>query len=489
MSKSLKVTLWGTEIGRLSWDAHRRLTYFTFNPAVLNGGLDIAPLIASVNDPGSRMPIYGSSEKIYQKLPPFLADSLPDDWGNQIFECWRMENKIANADITPLEKLSFIGRRGMGALEFEPETRNANGSEKIDVDSLVLLAQKIYSQRENYRILPEESITLQSLIAVGTSAGGRQPKAIIAINPATGEIRSGQVGGLKGFDYCIIKFGDQARSSAELEMAYYEMAVKAGINMTSSRLLDADDKKHFLTKRFDRDGDDKLHTQTLAALYPEADSYEKLLWVCRKMRLSERDCMEVFRRMIFNILANNTDDHNKNFSFTMDRNGHWELSPAYDVTFIFDSGGFLPQEERCLMVRGKLRDITRDDVLRFASDNGIRRPESIIRDVVGAVSSFRSIAEKYCVKEEWIGRIEVCLAHHLEAWGFPDCPLPMNESVAARIELAYRGNYHLIATIDGRERKYVIRTGTEENDAISRIGLANITPAILQDLVHRHFKN
>ena len=260
-------------------------------------------------------------------------------------------------------------------------------------------------------------MTLQSLIAVGTSAGGRQPKGIIAINRETDEIRSGQIDHEPSFDYYILKFGDKERSSAELEQTYYEMALAAGIHMMESRLLEIDGTKHFLTKRFDRNETGKLHTQTLAAMMPEADSYEKLLMVCRKLHLPEVDCQEVFRRMVFNILANNTDDHNKNFTFIMNRQGSWRISPAYDMTYIFDTGGYLPNMEHCLMIGGKLEDISREDVIQFARDNGIRRPDAIIREVVESLKHFRTIAEKHSVSEQWIGRVEATIIHHLKSWG------------------------------------------------------------------------
>ncbi|KAB6643983.1 type II toxin-antitoxin system HipA family toxin, partial [Phocaeicola vulgatus] len=324
IASSLKIMLWDKEIGRLSWDARRGVSFFEYNPVFLGGILDPFPLVASVKSPASRRPIMGDREtKLYRKLPPFLADSLPDAWGNQVFECWRIQNGIRNQEITPLEILSFIGKRGMGALEFIPESSGIRKSEKLNMKALTDLAQRIFVERENVRLMPDESLTMQSLIAVGTSAGGRQPKAIIAINPETGEIRSGQIAGHKGFDYCILKFGDAERSSAELEMAYYKMAMAAGINMMPCKIIEVEGQKHFITHRFDRDEERKLHMQTLAALYPDADSYEKLLMVCRKMRLPESTQDEVFRRMVFNILANNTDDHNKNFSFLMDESGQW----------------------------------------------------------------------------------------------------------------------------------------------------------------------
>lgn len=490
MSRMIKVILWGEEVGRLLWDERRHLSYFTFNPDFQSKGIDIAPLTAPIGGIGSRMPIYGAPERIYQKLPPFIADSLPDDWGNRLFDYWRQEHRIPAAEITPLEKLSFIGSRGMGALEFIPETESYISRGKIDIQSLTALAQKIFSDRENARILPEESLTMQSLIAVGTSAGGRQPKAVVAVSKETGEIRSGQIDGLEGYDYCILKFGDPARSSAELEMSYWRLAVDAGIRMTDSRLMEIEGTKHFLTERFDRENGRKLHIQTLAAMYPDAASYEDMLLVCRKLQLPETDSEEVFRRMVFNILSNNTDDHNKNFSFIMNPHGQWRLAPAYDMTFIFNTGGYQAHEEHCLSAGGKLRDFTKKDILTFAAVNGIRRPASIIDKVAASLSRFRTIATGYGVKQEWIPRIESSIHRHMIECGCMTAPSSKvtfedtkgNTISYIRIEQAYHGNYHLLADINGHERKYIIRKGTNLYSEISSIGANRLPEDYLRTL-------
>jgi len=488
---ALKIMLWDREIGRLSWDARRGISYFEFNPALQGEDLDPFPIIASTKSPSSRIPIMGDREnKINRKLPPFLADSLPDAWGNQVFECWRIQNGIRNQEITPLDILSFIGKRGMGALEFEPASSGLKESEQLNLKALTALAQRIYAERENVSISSEESLTFQSLIAVGTSAGGRQPKAIIAINPDTGEIRSGQIAGQERFEYCILKFGDSERSSAELEMAYSKMAAAAGIDMMPCRLIEVEGQTHFITRRFDRDGSHKLHMQTLAALCPDADSYEKLLMVCRKMRLKESAQEEVFRRMVFNILANNTDDHNKNFSFLMDKYGHWRLSPAYDLTYIFNTGGFLPERMHCLMMQGKLLGHTIEDALALARDNGIRKASRIIEDVAFAISRFRSFAEECGVKQRWINSVEQCLNEHLREWGLSSDVL---ESVSfrvgetlyenVRVEQAYKGNYHLLCSANDVQLKFVISKNRREYDLIERIGCDHLTQEQLRSLV------
>ena len=380
----------------------------------------------------------------------------------------------------------------MGALEFIPEYERNKKSEKIDVKSLVDLAERIFTEREEAQILPEESITMQSLLAVGTSAGGRQPKAIIAINPQNGEIRSGQISDLEGFEYYLLKFGTAAYNSAELEMTFYELAIKAGINMMHSELLTVDGTKHFMTKRFDRVGGQKFHTQTLAAMYPEANSYEELISVCRRLHLPEVDCIEVYRRLVFNILANNTDDHNKNFSFVMDERGNWRLSPAYDITYILNMGGFQPSEYHCMFIRAKLRNITKGDVLQFASDNGIRKPESISREVKDSLLQFRNVALKNEVDEKWIGRVESTILSHLKVWGEykTSCSQVVeingHQVSNVRMEQAYKGNCHLCANIDGNERKFVIGKNKEEFAIIEKYGMANLAEEQLLDMVKKY---
>lgn len=495
MIKSLRVILWGEEIGRLAWDARRRLSYFTYNPEFIKKGLDISPLAAPIDGGRALLPVWGEEAKIYQKLPAFLADSLPDSWGNQLFDLWRQQQRLSNADITPLDKLSFIGRRGMGALEFLPEISHERKAEMIEIKSLADLAERIFIERENAHIMPEESIMMQSLLTVGTSAGGRQPKAIIAIDRITKEIRSGQITGLEGYDYYLLKFGNSEYCSAELEMTYYELATLAGINMMPSELYTVDGTPHFMTKRFDRDGGDKIHTQTLAAINPDAESYEQLIAVCRKLHLPESDCQEVFRRMVFNILSNNTDDHHKNFSFIMHKDGSWRLAPAYDITYIISRGGFLPDKEHCMYIRAKLCGITRADAIEFARDNGIRRPDTIIREVASSLLQFRAKATLNGVSESWIGRVEATIIEHLKAWGelkpdTEDAKMEINGHIVSNlhVEQTYKGNYHLLANIDGRERKFIIGKNKEEFTSIERMGLANLSVDFLLSLAIKYFK-
>lgn len=492
MRDCIHIWLWGREIGSLMWRPGKRSSYFVYHPAFLVDGLEPFPLIAPKRGAINKA-FYNEDKRMYQSLPAFLADSLPDDWGNVLFQQWQTEQKMSVNEVTPLDKLTFIGSRGMGALEFVPDAQIKPRAEKIDIASLAKLAQKIFEDRENAVIEPGETVTKKLLMTVGTSAGGRQPKALIAISRETGEIRSGQIAGLDGYDYYILKFGDKERSTAELEMTYYEMACAAGIEMMPCCLREADGERHFLTQRFDRRDGEKMHLQTLVAMNPDADSYEQLLLVCRNLHLPDASGEEIFRRMVFNYLANNTDDHNKNFSFMMTPKGEWMLTPAYDMTYIFNVRGFLPHREHCLLMRGKVADWTKEDVMLFAADNGIRNAEKIIRQVADAVMRFRALAEKNGVRPEWIGRIEECLQRHLREWGFTSGE-PSAESREWRavsgqmvtnvyLEQAYKGNIHLYATIDGTLRRWIFRPSMPEYALITKQGIANISQSQLKQWV------
>lgn len=492
MRNFVHVILWGEEIGSLMWHTERHNSYFVYNPAYMSKEEEPFPLVAPKTNTAINT-YHGEDKRIYQHLPAFIADSLPDDWGNVLFEQWLSDNDLSDSEITPLDKLIFIGKRGMGALEFEPDMSPLPYKEPVNVGELAGLAHQIFVERENARILPNEMLTKQLLISVGTSAGGRQPKAIIAINRVTGEIRSGQIAGMDDYDYYILKFGDSNRNSAELEMTYYQMATEAGIEMMPSRLLEAAGEKHFLTQRFDRIGGEKLHLQTLAAMDPDANSYEKLLLVCRRLHLPDSSADEVFRRMVFNYLANNTDDHSKNFSFLMNRDGEWKLSPAYDMTYIFNSGGFLPETEHCLLMQGKYKRWTKENILHFAEKYGVNEPIKIVRRVVDALTQFRKIAEQNNVKQEWIGRIEYTINEHLQEWGFAtNHKMEEWKSEDGRqvadiyLEQAYKGNIHLYATISGKQKRYVFRPSAPEYQLIVEQGINNITITQLREWIEKY---
>lgn len=418
---TLIVRLWGEEIGRLGWSPTDRLVTFYFNPA-LKERPDIAPILCPVDRWNPRLPYVGSEDRLYQGLPPFIADSLPDSWGNALFERWVKKHRIPSWKVSPLFKLAFIGKRGMGALEFEPAAEELSHHDKIDINELYRLSLTIYSQRENYRVETENNLSFESLISAGTSAGGRQMKAIVAINHSTGEVRSGQIAGLSGFEYHIIKFGDTTYPSAEIEMCYYEMASSCGIQMKECRLVNIEGINHFLTKRFDRRDGEKIHLQTLAAINPEVNSYEGLIDTAIRLRLSDSELRELYRRMVFNVLSGNTDDHTKNFSFMLDRHGGWKLSPAYDLTFIFNRYGTGHESGQSLSINGKHKAISLKDLLNLGRENGIRNPESIIKEIGEALSKFPELALKYHIPTRWSNIIQETLHKNLVNFGLKKSP-------------------------------------------------------------------
>lgn len=480
----LTVRLWGEELGRLVWDARRHLTYFQFRPDVADRP-DVAPLLNPVGQWRVEMPVYGDGRRIYQGLPPFIADSLPDSWGNKVFDRWVKQNRIPSRDVTPLYKLMFIGRRGMGALEFEPSAPDLDRWLDVDLRALYSLSLDILAERETTVIDHAEELTRQALLAVGTSAGGRQMKAIVAIDPVTGDIRSGQTDGLEGYEYCIIKFEDEVVPTSEIEMAYYNMALDAGIEMERCRLIRIDGVNHFLTRRFDRKDGQKVHMQTLAAINPDADSYEALIETCRSLGLTDAELTEVYRRMVFNVLANNTDDHNKNFAFLLDRGGRWKLAPAYDMTFIFDVHANGPQRGRCMSLYGRVEDTSLDDLIDVARENNIRNPEGIIARVAGALKRFGEYSAKYSIPQKWSHIIEKTLNDNLIAVGMAspaETPAVYTDSIGRRfsdliVELNTRGIYCVTVTIDGQRHKRYVRPGKEPFDRLRAYELHTLSPA------------
>ena len=492
--KYLKVNLWGKEIGRLVWEPTTRRIYFMYNPNLSNIP-DIAPLLSSSKNRNILLPIYGDDRPLYQGLPPFIADSLPDSWGNTLFDKWIKDSKISRNKITPLYKLTFIGTRGMGALEYEPCVTDLNHTKRIDIKSLYDLATKILEDREDIALNTNEELTLQALLAVGTSAGGRQMKAIIAVNEGTGEIRSGQTDGLEDFNYYILKFGDKSMPIAEIETAFYNMAKQAGIEMEDCRLFPVEGINHFLTRRFDRKEGKKIHVQTLAAMNPEARSYEDLIATCRELSLPESTIEEIYRRMVFNVMANNTDDHNKNFSFLLEESDKWKLAPAYDVTFIFNTAGTGPNIDRRLSIGGKTAEICKEDLLEFARQNDIKNAKAIINRVAEAIGTFENYAEITGITQPWRGIIQKTLDSILTEFGYKDKIEPKQTFIdnSGReindfaVSINSKGHYVISATIDGKVRRRFIRQNHPLYGELNQHDIFNLPDSYRINLIEQLF--
>jgi len=397
-TKGTEIRLWGITVGYAYWDDRQRCARFQYSSSFLDKGYDVAPITLPLSD---RIFTFNSlNRETYHGLPGMLADSLPDNYGNALIDVWLARNVIPQSEFTPLDRLCYVGKRGMGALEYHPLLRNGDVDELVDADTLSSLAEDVLRQRDGIRTdLSEKG--LNELLSVGTSAGGARPKATVSLNESTNEIRSGQLDLPKGYDYWIIKFDTETENKTgycRIEHAYYGMAKACGIEMTECRLLDTGSKAHFMTKRFDRVDGEKIHMQTLCALAhydykdPRRHSYEDMLGVMRRLRMQYGDTDQVFRRMVFNVIMRNQDDHTKNFSFLMGKDGKWRLSPAYDVTYAYDPSNYWTNEHQ-MSVNGRFSDICMNDLKDFAHNAGIKNPDDIIDMMLSVASEWDSYAK------------------------------------------------------------------------------------------------
>ena len=474
----LKVLLWGHEIGRLTWRDKQRDSYFVFNPEYIKDGGRPSDLSYSLKDSSALLPIYSNEDKDrYKYLPAFLSDSLPDNWGSLLFEQWAKDNDLSSSQLTPLLKLSYIGKRGMGALEFIPEMSRGRRLGNIDIASLAELSERIVTSRGNACISADEQPTMAALHRLGSPIGGRMEKIAINIDRGTGAVTSGETGNVDNSDSYILKFGTASFQSAELEQVYYEMAQDAGIQMMECSLIEVEGTNHFLTRRFDRLDGEKIHTQTLAAMAPAVHSYEGLIDLCRELGLAESVCQEVFRRMVFNVLSNNTDDHERNFSFMRRRGGKWELAPAYDLCFIFmryRNDGYIGNREHCLSIGGKRMGFTRKDIKGFAEAKNIRNADNIIKKISMSLETFRSKAASYNIDPFWVGRIDDTLRFNMaemeeleikESFSFTSKSGKVISDL--RIEPKSNGAYQITALVDGDSYKCHLHVKSEENQRLS----------------------
>ncbi|PTM04814.1 MAG: toxin HipA [Bacteroidetes bacterium] len=425
-----EIKIWGEYVGALRWDERKKLAFFQYAPGFLSKGWDLSPLQMPISRgsaihsfPELRMSKQ-SNEDTFKGLPGLLADSLPDKYGHSLINSWLAQQGRTANSMNPVEKLCFIGHRGMGALEFEPaQVKGGLKSFGLEVSSLVEIAKKIKDERSAFKsdLNTEEHEDLKDLFKVGTSAGGARPKAIIAYNEKTLEVRSGQAQVPKGFEHWLIKldgvsseqFGESSHWG-RVEYAYYLMALDCGIKMSKSRLLEESGRAHFMTKRFDREGNTKHHIQTLCGLqhydYNEMYSfgYEQVFQTMRQLRLSYPEAEQMFRRMVFNVLATNYDDHTKNFSFLLKKDQKWELAPAYDLCFSFDPSNHWVSQQT-LSVNSKRLSINETDLLKVGKENSIKKAAQIIAEINSVVRNWQKYAEKAAVQKRLADNIELNL--------------------------------------------------------------------------------
>jgi serine/threonine-protein kinase HipA len=401
----IEVRMWGSRVGAVALDPRLDCYAFAYDPAWRRKDIEVAPLTMPISDRRDIFVFPVLPRETYLGLPAMLADALPDDFGNALIDAWMATKGIEKNSITVLDRLAYMGKRGMGALEFHP----ARGSHKesatpIAMKSLVEEARRLV--QGNFSVDNETKVALANIIKVGTSAGGARAKAVIAWNPKTDEVRSGQFDVAPGFDHWLLKFDgvgkDKELGTGEgygrIEYAYSLMAKAAGITMSSCRLLEENGRAHFMTRRFDRDVTTsgqtrKHHVQTLCAMnhldfrQRGTHAYAQLFLTIARLKLGDEAVSQAFRRMAFNVMARNCDDHTKNFAFLLKQGMSWELAPAYDVTHAFNPKGEWTYQH-LMSVNGKFQGITRDDLLADADRFSVRKPLEILAEVRAALENW-----------------------------------------------------------------------------------------------------
>ncbi len=426
MSTSAEIQLWGRPVAVVTLPDEGDIAAFEYDDSFLDSGVEPAPLMMPVKRATYRFP--GLAQESFKGLPGLLADSLPDKFGNAVINAWLARQGRSADSFNAVERLCYTGTRGMGALEFFP----ASGppvmeGQSVDVGELVSLASQILTDRSSLQVSFDDKKAgdaLVDILKVGTSAGGARAKAVIAWNPATNEVRSGQVERGTGFEHWLIKFdGVSENRDKELadpqgygaiEYAYYLMARAAGIQMSECRLFEENGRRHFMTRRFDRnDRGRKRHMQSLCAMehldfnQAGAHSYEQAFLVLKKLEASMQDREELFRRAVFNIVARNQDDHTKNIAFLMNKSGEWSLAPGYDITYAYNPEGAWTSRHQ-LTLNGKTDGFTREDLKEAADVAGLKRGlyKRILDEVEASVRRWEEFADQAELEEERIGQIE-----------------------------------------------------------------------------------
>ena len=398
----VEVRAWGKTVGAVS--ATTSGYGFQYTPEWKRSGVELSPLLMPTSDQRPVFTFKNLSEQTFQGLPPMLADALPDKFGNSVVDAWLAAQGVDRSRITPLDRLAYLGGRGMGALEFIPDRGpEAPPPTALDLAQLIFAARAVISGTiEDDRHAAD---ALTQMISVGTSAGGARAKALVNINDATQEIRSGQIPPAEGEQAWLLKFdgvgvdhqlGD-SQQYTRIEYGYSLMARAAGITMSPTRLLQENGRSHFLTQRFDRDVGERIHMQSLCGLAAvdfnliAVNDYAQLFTTAQHLRLGDEAMTEIFRRMVFNVAAANHDDHSKNHSFLLRENGQWQLSPAYDITYARDTANIW-LGQHLMGVDGTFGDITRGDLLAVADRFAIPRAKRAISDVADALDSWPQFA-------------------------------------------------------------------------------------------------
>lgn len=419
-----KVYIWGEYAGAVLWNENTGFATFEYEPSFARKGWDLSPLMMPINENRAHS-FRELSKDTFMGLPGLLADALPDAYGKALLDRWlaSLGREFAN----PVERLCYQSKRSMGALEFMPAKDDyLDESSAIEISSLVQIAAEVLSDKADLKTNLKEDTkeALINIIKVSTSAGGQRAKAVIAYNDTTGEVRSGQLETAEGFNHWLLKLDGVTNAAlgdpqhyGKIEYAYYKMALKAGIEMTECRLLEENGRSHFMTKRFDRMGGfEKIHMQTLCGIAHydykmlHAYSYEQAFQVMRRLRLPYGQAEQMFKRMVFNVIARNQDDHTKNISFLMDKTGTWKLSPAYDMSWAYNPKGEWTSHHQ-MSINNKWDNITRADLIAVAEAMHIKKADSIINETCDAVSMWTTIAKELDIPSNMIVKIDDTLLY------------------------------------------------------------------------------
>lgn len=426
----IKISYQDDVVGAVSFDTEKGLGSFEYDPGFVKNGVELSPIKMPLSNR-----IYSFPEldfNTFKGLPGLIADSLPDDFGNAVLNAWVAGQGGTPTDITPLQRLQYTGKRGMGALEYAPATklRSLNASQQVEIQSLVSIAQEILDSRGNFEVelkqnCQDDREAMMSLLSVGMSAGGARPKAVLAFNEDFTQVRSGQTKVPSGFTHYLMKFdgvsehnkgqetfGDPLGYGA-MEFVYHLMANKCGVDMMPCRLLHEGNRRHFITQRFDRIKNSKVHVQTLNGLAhvdykkPGSFSYAELFGIARQLKLSAVEAEQLFKRMVFNIIARNHDDHSKNFAFILKKD-KWSLAPAYDLAYSYKPGSKWVNSH-WMSLNGKRDNFTRSDLYSLEKLSPIfskRKIDDIIDTTIEHVSTWRKLAEEWDVPKTLIDEIQ-----------------------------------------------------------------------------------
>ncbi len=428
MINTAEILLWGTRIGIIHINEGRNYVSFEYDKDFLNSGIELSPIQMPLSGRIYEFPELAGS--VFHGAPGLIADSLPDKFGNKVIDRWLAEQGKNINDFNVIDRLCYTGTRGMGALEFRP----ANGPEStvsspIVIEKMVEFAAEILSDRANKAIRSTDDLGYRQLIQLGTSAGGARAKAIIAWNEKTNEIRSGQIDAGSGFDYWLIKFDGVTKNGdhdledhieyTKIEYAYSKMAENSGIEMSECRLLADNGLHHFMTKRFERKNGQKIHMQTLGALahidynIPGLCSYEQAVGYMRQIGITQKEIEQYYRRMVFNVLLVNQDDHVKNTSFLMDKNGKWILAPAYDLTFSYNLDNKWLKAHQ-MLINGKSTNITYEDLIESGRTMGInkRKCDRIIDDVKTVAEKSADYLEQEGIKDDTVAELSSVISRN-----------------------------------------------------------------------------